>query len=322
MSGNWAETAEISAKIFDKLRSSLRGRVRRDEPMADHTTWRVGGPAALFVEPQDTAELRLCLELLQDADIPWMPVGSGSNLLVRDGGVPGAVISMRCFRRMRFEANGRVRAGGGLPLMTLIRACAEKGLSGLEHLAGIPGTVGGAVFMNAGAGEQEIAGVVDSVHLLTEYGEQNRSAEELGFAYRRSHLKEGEVVLEAVLRLAQGEPEDLRRIVKERLRHRREAQGVGAPSAGSVFKNPPGEAAWKLIDRAGLRGRRIGGAAVSERHTNFIVNDGGATAADILELIDLVREKVARNSGVVLEPEIRVLGIEDAGTGSGGKTED
>ncbi|NIQ94922.1 MAG: UDP-N-acetylmuramate dehydrogenase [Desulfuromonadales bacterium] len=321
MSGNWVETAERAAGIFDKLRTDLRGQVRTGVPMADYTTWRIGGPAALLIEPADIADLRLCLELLQDADIPWLPLGSGSNLLVKDGGIPGAVIRMSAFREMRFAGDRQVVAGGGLPLMTLVRACAGEGLSGIEHLAGIPGTIGGAVFMNAGAGEQNMAGVVRSVHLLTGYGEKIREAGELGFAYRQSSLREGEIVIATTLRFDEADPEDLGRVVQEKLRHRRQAQGVGAPSAGSVFKNPPGVAAWKLIDNAGLRGRGIGGARVSEKHANFIVNSGGATAADMLELMDLVRNEVARCSGIVLEPEVRVLGIDGDSRQGGRKME-
>lgn len=312
MSGNWTETAERSAPIFEKLRTRMRGRVRAGESMADHTTWRVGGPVDLLVEPADIDELRLCVELLRDAGIPWMTLGSGSNLLVRDGGIPGAAIGMRYFRDITFESANTVVAGAGLPLMSLVRAAIENGLSGLEQLSGIPGTVGGAIYMNAGAGHKDMAGVVQSVQVLTGSGEKLLCRDELGFEYRRSGLRQNEIVLSARLQLGRGEPEELQRIVKEKLRHRRQAQGVGAPSAGSVFKNPPGESAWKLIEKAGLRGRRVGGAKVSERHANFIINAGQATASDILELIDLVRNEVFASSGILLEPEVRIIGIDSS----------
>ena len=312
MSGKWTEMAERSAPIFEKLRTRMRGRVRAGEPMADHTTWRVGGPVDLLVEPADAAELRLCVELLRDAGIPWLPLGSGSNLLVRDGGIPGAVIGMRYFRDVKLEPENNVVAGAGLPLMSLIRTATENGLSGLEQLSGIPGTVGGAIYMNAGAGDKDMAGVVQSVQVLTGNGEKSLSRDELGFEYRRSRLRQNEIVFSARLQLGRGEPEDLQRIVKEKLRHRRRAQGVGAPSAGSVFKNPPGESAWKLIEKTGLQGRQVGGARISERHANFIVNAGQATASDILELIDLVRNEVFARSGILLEPEVRIIGIDSS----------
>lgn len=302
--------AESSAPIFEKLRTRMRGRLRTDEPMADHTTWRIGGPADLLIEPADIDDLRFCVELLRDGGIPWLPLGSGSNLLVRDGGIRGAVIGMRYFRDIRFEPGNSVVTGAGLPLMSLIRATTEEGLTGLEQLSGIPGTVGGAVFMNAGAGDRDMAGVVQSVQVLAGSGEKNLCRDELGFEYRRSRLSQNEIVFSVRLKLDRGEPEELQRIVKETLRNRRRTQGVGAPSAGSVFKNPPGQSAWKLIEKAGLRGRQVGGAKVSERHANFIINAGQATASDILELIDLVRDEVVAVSGVLLEPEVRILGTD------------
>ncbi|MFO7984147.1 MAG: UDP-N-acetylmuramate dehydrogenase [Desulfuromonadales bacterium] len=307
---NWTEMAESSAPIFEKLRTRMRGRLRTDEPMADHTTWRIGGPADLLIEPADIDDLRFCVELLRDGGIPWLPLGSGSNLLVRDGGIRGAVIGMRYFRDIRFEPGNSVVTGAGLPLMSLIRATTEEGLTGLEQLSGIPGTVGGAVFMNAGAGDRDMAGVVQSVQVLAGSGEKNLCRDELGFEYRRSRLSQNEIVFSVRLKLDRGEPEELQRIVKETLRNRRRTQGVGAPSAGSVFKNPPGQSAWKLIEKAGLRGRQVGGAKVSERHANFIINAGQATASDILELIDLVRDEVVAVSGVLLEPEVRILGTD------------
>lgn len=291
----------------------LRGEIVADEPMARHTTWRTGGKADLFIRPQDRAELKDVLQQLQEYDLPWFVVGAGSNLLVRDGGIPGAVIHLGGLRRLHFGPVNDVQVEGGLPIMALIRECASRGLAGLEQMSGIPGTVGGAVYMNAGAGDQDMAGVVQSVLLLTEYGEQVRSCDQLDFSYRRSGIEEGEIVLETTLQFHRADAEDLQQEVRRRILARRQSQGVGYPNAGSVFKNPPGEHAWRMIDEAGLRGRRIGGAMVSEKHSNFIVNTGDATATDILQLMETIRSEVADRAGVVLEPEVRIVGVEANG---------
>lgn len=290
----------------------MRGEILADEPMARHTTWRTGGKADLFIQPQDRAELKRVLQQLQEFDLPWFVVGAGSNLLVLDGGIQGAVIHLGGMRRLRFGPVNDVQVEGGLPFMTLIRECASRGLAGLEQMSGIPGTVGGAIYMNAGAGSQDMAGVVQSVLLLTEYGEQVRSCDQLDFSYRRSGIDEGEIVLEATLQFSPGDAEELQREVRRRIETRSQNQSVGFPNAGSVFRNPPGDHAWRLIEKAGLRGMRVGGAMVSEKHSNFIVNTGKATAAEILQLIETIRTEVADKAGVVLEPEVRIVGVDGA----------
>lgn len=281
-----------------------------DEPMSRHTTWRVGGPADLFIEPADRDDLQRTLALLKAAGAPWMAVGAGSNLLVKDGGIRGAVIHLKNFRRLDIEATGRVIAGGGLPLMTLIRETAACGLAGLEGLAGIPGTVGGGVSMNAGAGGQQLADVVESVELIGVAGMEVWSRERLGFGYRRSELNGSRILVAAVLRFRRGDAARLTAAIEQRLAERRSAQQVGGPNAGSVFKNPEGRSAWQLIAAAGMRGAAIGGARVAERHANFIVNDGRASARDILELIDRIRRRVREASGIELEPEVRIVGTD------------
>ncbi len=286
----------------------MRGLVLANEPMCQHTTWRIGGPADLFLQPHDSAELMRMLTLLRQHGVPWQIIGSGSNLLVRDGGIRGAVIHLANFNQMRFLGDGAVRAGAGLRLMRLVRASAEQGLSGLEQLSGIPGTVGGAVMMNAGAGDEDIAAAVQSVLLLGIEGCEEWSSERLEFGYRRSTLPEDKVIIEVRLQLQSEEPATLKNAITRRLQHRRNAQGVGKPNAGSVFKNPPGEEAWRLIDGAGLRGAVCGRAQVSERHSNFIVNLGGATAEDVLNLINQVRDRVERKTGIRLETEVRIAG--------------
>lgn len=295
-------------RFFDQAKAQLRGEVSTEEPLARHTTWRVGGPADLFLVPADGADLQRALRLLQEAGIPWLPLGAGSNLLVGDGGVRGAIICLRRLRELTFEKEGGVRAGAGLPLMTLIRAAARRGWSGLENLAGIPGTVGGGVAMNAGAAGQELSQVVRSVTLVGPGGEEIREAAALGFGYRRSALTGALPVSAVRLSFRPGDPAALEVQIRRRLSQRRRTQAVGGPNAGSVFKNPPGQRAWRLIEAAGLRGAEVGGARVSEKHANFIVNGGSASAADIRELMRRIQAAVRQASGIELEPEVRMVG--------------
>ncbi len=296
------------ATVFDKLKQALRGRVLEAEPLSRHTTWRVGGPADLFVAPADRRDLQAALAILAEAGIPWFPLGGGSNLLVRDGGFRGAVLHTGRLRGLELSDDGEVLAEAGVPLMTLIRACAARGLAGLEALAGIPGTVGGGVVMNAGAGGQEMANVVREVVLAGPQGEETWDAERCRFVYRGSALPAERMVSAVRMRFREAPTAALEEEIRRRIAHRRSAHAVGGANAGSVFKNPPGHSAWKLIDAAGMRGERRGGARVSEVHTNFIVNDGSATAADILALMEETRQAVKKHSGIELEPEVKIVG--------------
>jgi UDP-N-acetylmuramate dehydrogenase len=298
----------VTRPFIEKLRRTLAGKVFENEPLARHATWRVGGPADIFIVPADRRDLLRALALLHEAKEPWLALGAGSNLLVRDGGIRGAVIHTGRLRELRMEEGGAVLAGGGLPLMTLIRETARRGLAGLEALAGIPGTVGGAVAMNAGAGGQEMSGVVRSVILTGEEGEEEWDAARLNFGYRFSALPGDRVVTEARLFFRPVDAAVLEKEIRTRIALRKDTQSVGAPNAGSVFKNPPGLSAWRLIDEAGLRGLTLGGAQVAQKHANFIVNTGRATAADILELIDRIRETVLKLTGIELETEVRIVG--------------
>jgi len=298
----------VGQSLFETLSSRLKGKVTAGELLSRHTTWRVGGPADLFITPADRLDMATALRLLADAGIPWVVIGAGSNVLVRDGGIRGAVIHTGGLRRLDFSGDGRAEAEGGVPLMTLIRESANRGLAGLEALAGIPGTVGGGVIMNAGAAGQEISDVVSEVHLAGPEGETVWRGFQLQFAYRRSNLPPDGVVVAATLQFRAADRDLLQEDIRRRLRERQQAQRVGMPNAGSVFKNPPGMQAWRLIDAAGLRGKAVGGAQVAERHTNFIVNRGGASARDILTLIDRARRAVLEQSGVELEPEVRIVG--------------
>jgi UDP-N-acetylmuramate dehydrogenase len=235
----------VAATLFDTLRSRLQGKVVANEPLSRHTTWRVGGPVDLFIVPADRTELLTALRLLAAADVPWVVIGAGSNLLVRDGGVRGAVLHTGGLRRFTFTVDGRVEAEGGVPLMALIREAAARGLAGLEALAGIPGTVGGGIVMNAGASGRELADVAREVVLAGVQGEERWGGERLQFAYRRSNIPSGRVVAAATLQLQAASPAVPEEAIRRRLQERRTSQRVGGPNAGSVFKNPDGEQAWR-----------------------------------------------------------------------------
>jgi UDP-N-acetylmuramate dehydrogenase len=294
--------------VLDELGRRCRGELLRDEPLSRHTTWRVGGPALAIFRPANHVDLVQGIRLLEGAGLPWLVLGGGSNLLVRDGGFPGVMIDLRHFATVRIGGEGVVEAEAGVRLNGLIKQLVAAGLAGLEELAGIPGTVGGAVVMNAGAGNQTLGGVVEEVEVLAGGTFAWRRAVAFGFGYRQSGVEPGEVVTAVRLRLADGDPELLGAVYAERLQHRRQAHAVGGASAGSVFRNPPGEKAWELVDRCGWRGRGIGGAQVAERHTNFIVNCGTASAAAIEALIEAIRRDVQQATGILLEPEVRIVG--------------
>jgi UDP-N-acetylmuramate dehydrogenase len=298
----------VAQPLLDELAQRCRGEVLRDEPLSRHTTWRVGGPAAALFRPANHVDLVKAARLLHGARLPWLVLGGGSNLLVRDGGFPGVVIELCHFNAVRIGADGIVEVEAGVRLNALIKQLVAAGLGGLEELAGIPGTVGGALVMNAGAGSQEFGQVVEEVEMLSGETFLWRQAASLVFGYRQSGLEPGDIVTAVRLRLGSGDPELLNASYAERLQHRRQAHAVGGPSAGSVFKNPPGHRAWELVAGCGWQGRALGGALVSERHANFIVNTGRATAADIETLIEAVRSDVARQSGVQLETEVKIVG--------------
>jgi UDP-N-acetylmuramate dehydrogenase len=298
----------MSSDFLQALRRVFRGSILTGEPLSRHTTWRIGGPAEFFAVPEDRADLAVLAGMASQAGVPWLTLGMGSNLLVRDGGMRGVVIHTARLQHLTFQENGLVRAGGGLPLMRLIMACARMGWRGLEPLTGIPGTVGGAIAMNAGAAGLEIGQLVRQVLLIDASGERTCPAETLAFGYRRSAIGAAEVVAEVELLLEGGAAAPALAEVEAKLVARRAAQAVEGPNAGSVFKNPPGAKAWQLIDQAGLRGLQVGGAQVALEHANFIVNRGGASARDVLRLIELIRQRVQEVSGILLEPEIRVVG--------------
>lgn len=289
---------------------SKEGRVLQQEPMKNHTTFKVGGPARYFVRPADRKELAAVISLCRKAEREWFILGNGSNLLVSDKGIDRVVIAMEeGFGDVRFEGT-LVIAGAGILLSKLAHTAWDNGLTGLEFAAGIPGTLGGAVVMNAGAYGGEIKDVLEWVRVLNAEGkEEVWPASALGLAYRSSILQEnGMIVLEAGLRLLQGDREESKKRMEELAAARREKQPLEYPSAGSTFKRPEGCFAGKLIQDAGLRGKQIGGAQVSEKHCGFVINRENASAQDILELCTFVAGEVKKQFGVKLELEIKVLG--------------
>jgi len=283
-------------------------RVLRNEPMAEHTSWRVGGPADLFCRPQSVAELKAFLSSLPvSTPLTWL--GLGSNLLVRDGGIRGAVICTRALPRDIERLDGaRVRAAAGVPCATLARRCARWRLGPAAFFAGIPGTVGGALAMNAGAFGGETWNRVESAQTIDRSGALNeRPRADFRVGYRSVQGPAGEWFLAATFALEPGRESETA-AMKELLAKRNASQPLGQPSAGSVFRNPPDDFAGRLIEEAGLKGARRGGAMVSEKHANFILNTGGAKAGDIEALIEEIRTRVTQTSGIALELEVRIIG--------------
>jgi len=263
---------------------TIRGELLVDEPMSRHTSLRVGGPAELFARPADSDDLRQLLVWLRQRNMPWITVGKGYNLLVRDGGIRGAVISLERCNTIERAAEGLVRAGAGADNLDVVRFAQQHGLGGIAFIAGIPGTV------------------------LRDNEVREFCMDQLKFSYRHLELRVDDVILGATFRLEELHPDETETAIRKDLELRRAKHNVGHPSAGSFFKNPAGQAAWRLIDEAGMRGEKVGGAQVSPVHSNFLVNAGGATADDFLMLSARVKEAVLATSGQILEEEVRIIG--------------
>jgi len=288
----------------------------RDEPLARFTTMRVGGPADLFATAHNAFELRALVRFARARAIPFVILGRGSNLVIADAGIRGLVIQARAEGSR--VAGDRYHAEAGVPMARAATETQQAGLTGLEYGLAIPGTVGGAVWANAGAHGSDTAGVLESaLVLLGDGSEQEMPAADLGFSYRHSRFKDhgameadgpAEIVIAAVFRLRAADPAEIRARLDEIRAWRREHQPLGIPSAGSVFRNPPGDSAGRLIDDLGLKGFRIGGAVVSEKHANFIVNDRKGTAADVRALADHVRREVREHHGIELMFEVEFVG--------------
>ena len=291
---------------------SLGGQIEPDGALADFIWFRTGGPAEWLVKPKDVDDLAAFLRQLDPA-VPVLPVGVGSNLIVRDGGVPGVVVRLpKAMGHVHVEPGHRVRAGGGAMGITVASKARDAHLAGLEFLRGIPGTAGGAVRMNAGAYGREVADIlVEATLVLRDGTVETWPSERFGYTYRHSEVPEGAVVVEAVF---EGVPGERAAIAAEmdRIAEEREAsQPLRSRTGGSTFKNPPGTKAWQLIDAAGCRGLRLGDAQVSEKHCNFLLNLGNARAADIEALGEEVRRRVKADSGVELEWEIQRVGVSE-----------
>lgn len=301
-------------KNLDTLYERLRREdpeleLRRDEPMSRHTTFRVGGPAALMALPKTEKEAAAVLQAAAELELRPFFLGNGSNLLVADEGYDGLIVKyVRGAGEVR-EADGRLTAGAGLRLSQLAAAALEKGLTGLEFAHGIPGSVGGAVYMNAGAYGGEISQVLVSAEVLALDGTKRTvPVEQCGFGYRKSVFSGGsELIIEASFALTAGDRMEIKARMDDLAARRREKQPLEYPSAGSFFKRPAGHFAGALIESCGLKGLTVGGAQVSEQHAGFVINTGGATCRDILMLMEQVRERVYRETGVMLEPEVRYL---------------
>jgi UDP-N-acetylenolpyruvoylglucosamine reductase len=289
----------------------LRGTLRLDVDMRRHTSWRAGGLAQRMYQPADLADLAAFLRQLP-VDEPLLAVGLGSNLLVRDGGLKGTVLLMHAaLNELRIEAGGAVYAQAGIAGAKLARFAALNNLGGAEFFVGIPGTVGGMLAMNAGCYGSQTWEKVERVQVISRRGEiMTRTAEEYTIGYRHValHRPQEEWFAGAWFRFPDGDGEAARAAIRELLSRRINSQPLNLPNAGSVFRNPPGDYAARLIESCGLKGRQVGGARVSEKHANFIVNTGDATAADIEHLIDEVRSVVEQKTGVLLYPEVKIVG--------------
>ena len=300
---------------------------REAHPLALHTTMGIGGEAPLFVEPCSVEEAFKVLGILKNTSLlgslsrdasrdngipPWfsslLVLGKGSNLLLCESGFSRVVLSTGGLSWVKVEGEGRIRVGAGTPLPKLLAFCIERGISGLEPLSGIPGTVGGMVAMNAGSFGRTMGELVEEVLFLTPEGELvELKGDQVEWGYRESSLKGRGVVLEVLLRLQKGDTHRMREEVEGFKERRRRSQPLEYPSAGSVFKNPPGHSAGALIEKVGLKGERCGGAAISEKHANFIVNLGGARCSDVLRLVETAKRRVFEEFGVILQEEMEYV---------------
>lgn len=292
------------------LEKAFPGQFQIHVPMAQYTTFRVGGPADILVSPNSQEEVCTLLVAIQAEQVPCTILGNGSNVLVLDKGIRGVVLKLGNALNGLVIEGTRIRVEAGVLLSRLATAAADAGLTGLEFASGIPGSLGGAILMNAGAYGGEIGNLVRTVTVVDPNGQvRNLDREQMDFRYRHSVVMEtGDIILSATLELAPDDPEAIHERIRDLTQKRITKQPLNFPSAGSTFKRPPGYFAAALIDQAGFRGYRVGDAQVSEKHTGFVVNRGHATASEILQLMDDVKTRVHAMSGVWLEPEVRILG--------------
>lgn len=288
----------------------FNGRILFDVPMKDYTSLKIGGAADVMAFPSHGNDLTGILRFAYNKGFPVFVLGGGTNLLVRDKGIRGVVINL-CdgFKDVSWSGDEEAAVGAGMRVIELISVCKDKGLSGLEFAAGIPGTIGGAVFMNAGAYGGEIKDIVEKVEAVNIKGQRYIfDRQSLNFSYRRCELPENMIITTTYLKFKKDNPEEIKKRIKEFQDKRKAAQAIVLPNAGSIFKNPEGLSAGRLIDESGLKGIKFGGAQISEVHGNYIINFGNATAKDVLSLIAMARDKVYQTKGILLETEIRVIG--------------
>ncbi|MBX7148856.1 UDP-N-acetylmuramate dehydrogenase [bacterium] len=311
----------LSDELRDKLLTCFKGDIKFNEPMNEHTSIRIGGKADVFLKPSGVDDIVAIFKLAREQTLPLTLFGSGSNTLVKDKGIRGLVVSvvgvLNQFEVLsQNENNADVQVGAGLGITAFVNKCAEVRLTGMEALVGIPGSMGGAMAMNAGARGVEIADIIREICILTEEGEvKTISREKLDFSYRKLKLPKNTMILSGIFRLNVGAQEDIEKSILEFKKKRVDTQPLNYPNFGSVFKNPepakPGKKAVHaavLIEESGLKGIRVGGARVSDKHANFIINERDATAKDVMVLMNLVRDKVKEKTGVVLDPEVKVIG--------------
>nr|WP_243355966.1 UDP-N-acetylmuramate dehydrogenase [Bacillus litorisediminis] len=299
-------------KLLDELIALQAGNVKIDEPMSKHTTIKIGGPAEIFIEPSNIESLDKIMEVIQKHKSPWRAIGRGSNLLVRDGGIEGVVIKLgKGVDQLEWLDEHTIQVGGGFSLVSLATQLSRKGLHGIQFAGGIPGSVGGAVYMNAGAHGSDISQILVKARILFEDGTiEWLSNKEMEFSYRTSVLqtKRPGIVLEAVFQLKEGSKEQALEEMKKYKDYRRDTQPWSSPCAGSIFRNPLPKFAGKLVEEAGLKGHRIGGAQISDLHGNFIVNTGNATAEDVLALIQHVKDTIYDKFKIRMETEVEIIG--------------
>jgi UDP-N-acetylmuramate dehydrogenase len=297
--------------LFTEVQELNIGKVKRNELLSQHTTMKIGGPADLFIEPSSLENIQKVMNLIKERQLPWRAIGRGSNLLVSDKGIEGVVIRLGSGLNHLSINESTITVGGGHSLVSLSTLISKKGLSGLEFASGIPGSVGGAVYMNAGAHGSDISKILTRAHILFEDGSiEWLSNDEMEFTYRTSVLqkKRPGVVLEAEFKLTMGDRTAIVSKMQKNKDYRKETQPWNFPCAGSIFRNPLPNYAGKLIEEAGLKGFQIGGAKISEMHGNFIVNAGNATAKDVLDLIQYIKDKILHLYGIKMETEVEIIG--------------
>jgi len=289
---------------LDKLRIEYVS----DFPMSRFTWLRVGGNAKFAIYPSSIQQLTGLISFLSQMGYPWIVLGEGSNTIILDEGIEKAVIITKKMKAIEIKDSGEIVAEAGANMGTIMNRSVRKGFAGFEFAAGIPGTIGGGVFMNAGANDAEVKDVIKKVWLLIDGKEEVVSRRELNFEYRKSNLPEGAVVMKVLIKLDRGDRKLSESKVKDYLDKRNKTQPIKMSNTGSIFKNPDSIAAGKLIEELGLKGYEIGGAQISELHGNFIVNRGSAKASEVLKLIDVAKENAYKSRGIILEPEVRILG--------------